>query len=267
MTGGSVHPTAVVADGASLADGVEIGPYCVVGGDVELGEGCRLHSHVVIGGHTRLGAGNEVFPFAALGLPPQHTKYKGEASTLEIGDNNVIRENVTMHPGTEVGAMKTVVGSGNMFFAASHVAHDCVVGSNVVITNDSMLGGHVQIDDFAYVGGNSAIKQHSRIGKHAMVGGMTGVAADVIPYGMVFGPKAVLTGLNLVGMRRRGIGREQTGVLRKAYRMLFAPEGTFSERLEEVRELYGGDEEVAAILAFIDEGGDRPLCHPERGGE
>ena len=265
--GKSVHPTAVVADGAGIAADVEIGPYCVIGGNVNLGKGCKLHSHVVIDGHTRLGSGNEVFPFAVLGLPPQHTQYKGENSTLEIGDNNIIRESVTMHPGTKVGSMKTVIGSNNMFFAASHVAHDCVIGDNVILTNDSMLGGHVEIDDFAYVGGNSAIKQFTRIGKHAMVSGMTGVTADVIPYGMVFGSKACLTGLNLVGMRRRGISREQVGVLRKAYRMLFAPEGTFNERFEEVREIYGGDSEVAAILDFIEEGGDKPLCQPERGEE
>ena len=265
MTGKGIHPTAIVADGANLADGVEIGPYCVIGANVELGEGCRLHSHVVIDGHTRLGKGNEIHPFAVLGMPPQHTQYKGEDSTLEIGDNNVVRENVTMHPGTAIGEMRTVVGDSNMFFAASHVAHDCVVGDNVIITNDSMLGGHVRVDDFAYIGGNSAIKQHIRIGKHAMVSGMTGVTADVIPYGMVFGPRATLTGLNLVGMKRRGVSREQVSVLRKAYRMLFAPEGTFGERFEEVRETYGKDPEVAEILDFIEAGGDKPLCQPERG--
>ena len=265
--GKAIHPTAVVADGATIADGVEIGPYCVIGANVQLGKGCKLHSHVVIDGHTRLGERNEIFPFAALGLPPQHTEYKGEASTLEIGDRNVIRENATMHPGTKVGSMKTQIGDDNLFLAASHVAHDCVVGSNVIIINDSMLGGHTIVDDHAYIGGNSAIKQYTRIGKHSMVGGMTGVTADVIPFGMVFGPKAVLTGLNLVGMRRRGFDRDQISVLRKAYRILFAPEGTFGERFEEVRELYGKDAEVASILAFIEEGGDRPLCHPERGEE
>ena len=265
--GKAVHPTAVVADGAAIADGVEIGPYCVIGANVELGKGCRLHSHVVIDGHTRLGEKNEIFPFVALGLPPQHTGYKGEASTLEIGDRNIIRENATMHPGTKVGSMKTTIGNDNMFLAASHVAHDCVVGNNVIIINDSMLGGHTVVEDHAYIGGNSAIKQYTRIGKHSMVGGMTGVTADVIPFGMVFGPKAALTGLNLVGMRRRGFKRGQIDVLRKAYRMLFAPEGTFGERLKEVRKLYGMDTEVAAILSFIEEGGDRPLCHPERGGE
>ena len=265
--GTAIHPTAVIADGAEIGDGVEIGPYCVVGEHVKLGKGCKLRSHVVIDGHTDIGANNDIFPFAALGLPPQHTQYKGEASTLEIGDNNIIRENATMHPGTAVGSMKTVVGNDNMFLAGSHVAHDCVIGNNVIIINDSMLGGHTEIGDFVYIGGNSAIKQYSRIGKHAMVGGMTGVAADVIPFGMVFGQKAVLTGLNLVGMRRRGFDRDQIGTLRKAYRMLFAPEGKFSERFDEVRELYGKDAEVAAVLDFIEAGGDRPLCRPERGEE
>lgn len=259
-----IHPTAIIADGASIADDVQIGPYCVIGANVRLGAGCILHSHVVIEGHTTLGENNEIYPFAVLGKAPQHTRYDGEASTLEIGNGNVIRENVTMHPGTAVGTMKTVIGNDNLFFVACHIAHDCVLGNNIIVTNDAMLGGHVEIDDFAYIGGNSAIKQFVRIGKHAMISGMTGVTADVIPFGSVFGSRAMLVGLNLVGMRRRGINRDQISNLRKAYRLLFAPEGTFSERLEEVTELYGKDEEVAAILAFIRDGGDKPLCHPDR---
>lgn len=260
-----IHPTAIIADGASIADDVQIGPYSIIGEHVRLGAGCKLHSHVVIDGHTTLGENNEIYPFAVLGKAPQHTRYDGEPSTLEIGNNNIIRENVTMHPGTAVDNMKTVIGDNNAFFVACHIAHDCVLGNNIIVTNDAMLGGHVHIDDFAYIGGNSAIKQFVRIGKHAMISGMTGVTADVIPYGSVFGPKASLVGLNLVGMKRRGIGREQISDLRKAYRLLFAPEGTFSERMEQVRELYGNDEEVKAILDFIHQGGDKPLCHPERG--
>ena len=259
-----VHPTAIVAEGADLADDVTIGPFCVIGEHVSLGAGCHLHSHVVIEGHTRIGEGNEIFPFAVLGKAPQHTLYKGEASTLEIGDNNVIRENVTMHPGTALDNMVTRIGDNNLFFVACHIAHDCVLGNNIIITNDAMLGGHVHIDDYAYIGGNSAIKQYVRIGKHAMISGMTGVTADVIPYGSVFGPRAVLTGLNLIGLKRRGFSKDQVTLIRRAYRLLFAQEGTFNERMDEVDRLYGDDREVKAILTFIKDGGDKPLCHPER---
>ena len=259
-----IHPTAIIAEGASIADDTSIGPYCVIGPNVSIGSGCVLHSHVVIDGHTSLGSGNEIYSFAVLGKAPQHTRYEGEKSTLEIGDNNIIRENVTMHPGTAVGNMKTVVGNNNAFFVACHIAHDCILGDNIIITNDAMLGGHVEIDDFAYIGGNSAIKQFVRIGKHAMVAGMTGVTADIIPFGSVFGSKALLVGLNLVGLRRRGFSRDQVSELRKAYRLMFAPEGTFSERLDEVRGIYGENEEVTSILTFIEDGGDKPLCHPER---
>ena len=169
-----------------------------------------------------------------------------------------------MHPGTAIDNMITKVGDNNLFFVGCHIAHDCVLGDNIIVTNDAMLGGHVHIGDYAYIGGNSAIKQYVRIGGHAMISGMTGVTADVIPFGSVFGPRAVMTGLNLVGMKRRGFSRDQITTLRRAYRLLFANEGTFSERLDEVSNLYGHEEEVAKILQFITDGGDKPLCHPDR---
>ena len=261
-----IHPTAIIADGAKIGAHVAIGPYSVIGENVVIGDHCTLHSHVVIDGHTTLGQNNEIYPFAVIGKAPQHTKFHGEASTLVIGDRNVIREHVTMHPGTEVGTMTTVVGDDNMFFVGCHVAHDCIVGNSTIITNDAMLGGHVEIGDFAYVGGNSAIKQFVRIGQYAMVGGMTGVTADVIPFGNVFGPKAALVGLNLIGLKRRGFGKDEISAIRRAYRMLFADEGTFSERLVEVEQDYGDIDLVASVLRFIKEGGDNPLCHPERQG-
>ncbi|MGC6485811.1 MAG: acyl-ACP--UDP-N-acetylglucosamine O-acyltransferase [Candidatus Puniceispirillales bacterium] len=259
-----IHPTAIIEDGARIAGDVRIGPYCVIGSKVNLGEGTILHSHVVIDGNTRIGRNNEIHPFAVLGKKPQHTQYKGEDSVLEIGDGNTIRENVTMHPGTAIDNMITKVGDNNLFFVGCHIAHDCVLGDNIIVTNDAMLGGHVHIGDYAYIGGNSAIKQYVRIGGHAMISGMTGVTADVIPFGSVFGPRAVMTGLNLVGMKRRGFSRDQITTLRRAYRLLFANEGTFSERLDEVSNLYGHEEEVAKILKFITDGGDKPLCHPDR---
>lgn len=262
----AIHPSAIIADGAKIGADVTIGPYCVIGDHVVIGDHCKLHSHVVIDGHTTLGQDNEIYPFAVIGKAPQHVKYHGEASTLVIGDRNVIRENVTMHPGTEVGTMTTKIGHDNMFFVGCHIAHDCLVGNSTIITNDAMLGGHVEIGDFAYVGGNSAIKQFVRIGQYAMVGGMTGVTADVIPYGNVFGPKASLVGLNLIGLKRRGFDKDQVSAIRRAYRMLFADEGTFSERLIEVEQDYGDIDLVASVLAFIKEGGDSPLCHPERQG-
>ena len=259
-----IHPTAIIAEGAQIADDVRIGPYCVIGSNVVIGSGSILHSHVVIDGFTRIGEGNEIYPFVVLGQKPQHTQYKGEESVLEIGNRNTIRENVTMHPGTAMDNMLTKVGDDNLFFVGCHIAHDCVLGNNIIVTNDAMLGGHVHIGDYAYIGGNSAIKQYVRIGKHAMISGMTGVTADVIPFGSVFGPRAMMTGLNLVGMKRRGFNREQITNLRRAYRLLFANEGTFKERFDEVKSLYGHEEEVVSILEFIKEGGDKPLCHPDR---
>jgi len=261
-----IHPTAIIADGASLGQDVIIGPYCIIGEHVQIGDRCHLHAHVVMDGHTTLGDDNEIYPFAVLGKAPQHVHYKGEDSTLVIGHRNLIREHVTMHPGTKVGAMTTVVGDDNMFFVGCHVAHDCVVGHHVIITNDAMLGGHVDVGDYAYIGGNSAIKQFVRIGQYAMVAGMTGVTADVIPFGSVFGSRAEMVGLNLVGLKRRGFSKDQISAIRRAYRMLFADEGTFSERFEEVTRDYGDIDLVAMVLKFIKDGGDKPLCHPARQG-
>lgn len=259
-----IHPTAIIAEGAKIAEDVQIGPYCMIGENVEIGAGTVLRSHVVIEGHTYIGENNDIYPFAVLGMKPQHTQYKGEPSVLEIGHRNTIRESVTMHPGTAMDNMLTKVGDDNLFFVGCHVAHDCILGNHIIITNDSMLGGHVHIGDFAYIGGNSAVKQYVRVGKHAMISAMTGVTADVIPFGLVFGPRAVMTGLNLIGLKRRGFPRDQITTLRRAYRLLFANEGTFNERFEEVKSLYGHEEEVQVILDFIKEGGDKPLCHPDR---
>lgn len=263
---GIVHPTAIISDGAKIGDNVSIGPYSIIGDHVTIGDNCVLHSNVVIDGHTTLGSENEIFPFAVLGKAPQHVKYEGEKSTLEIGDRNIIRENVTMHPGTQVGTMKTIVGNDNMFFVGSHVAHDCILGNNIIMTNDSMLAGHVELADYVYIGGNSAVKQFVRIGPHAMIAGMTAAMADVIPFGSVFGSRGFLVGLNLVGLKRRGFDKDEISAVRRAYRMLFADEGKFSERLEEVEENFGQHELVKMILDFIKDGGDKPLCHPQRQG-
>ncbi len=262
--GVEVHPTALVADGAVLADGVSVGPFCIVGPRARIGAGTRLHSHVVIEGATELGAGNQVYPFAVLGGPPQHTAYQGEDTGLVIGDNNVIREHATMNLGTVRGGGMTRVGSNGFFMIESHVGHDCVVGDHVILTKQATLGGHCELGDYVIVGGLAAIHQFTRVGRHAMVGGLAAVVKDVIPYGSVWGNHAHLEGLNLVGLKRRGFSREAINTLRAAYRLLFADEGTFQERLEDTAETFAGSPEVSEILDFIRADGNRPLCLPQR---
>ena len=241
-----------------------MGPFCVVGPGARLGARTRLKSHVVIEGRTTLGEDNEVGAFAVLGGAPQHTAYKGEDTELVIGDRNVIREHATMNLGTAAGGGMTRVGSDGFYMIESHVGHDCVVGDKVILTKQATLGGHCQLGDFVIVGGLAAIHQHTRIGRHAMVGGLAAVVKDVIPYGSVWGNHAHLEGLNLVGLKRRGFGREAINTLRAAYRLLFADEGTFQERLEDTAQTYGGSPEVMEILDFIRADGSRPLCLPQR---
>jgi UDP-N-acetylglucosamine acyltransferase len=259
-----IHPTAIVAKGAELADGVVIGPFCVVGEAARLGPGVQLKSHVVIEGRTTLGARNIVHAFAVLGGPPQHTAYAGEDTELVIGDDNVIREHVTMNIGTVRGGGVTRVGANSFFMIESHVGHDCQLGDNVILTKQATLGGHCLIDDYVIVGGLAAVHQFTRVGRHAMIGGLAAVVKDVIPYGSVWGNHAHLEGLNLVGLKRRGFSREAINTLRAAYRLLFADEGTFQERLEDTAETYRDSAEVMEIIDFIRADASRPLCLPER---
>jgi UDP-N-acetylglucosamine acyltransferase len=258
----NIHPTAVVEDGAVLGENVVIGPYSMVGPNVRLGDGVILQSHVVVAGNTSIGAGTRVYPFASIGLPPQDLKYRGERTRLEIGCNNIIREQVTMHPGTIHGKRVTRVGNDCMFMVAAHVAHDCVVGDHVVMVNCATLGGHVHVGDWAMIGGLSAAHQFTRIGRHAMIGGMSGVETDVIPFGSVTGNRARLQGLNIIGMKRRDFSRERIHALRHAYRLLFAQEGTMAERLEDVVDLFHDDENVMEIVNFIRAESSRGICQP-----
>ena len=264
----NIHPTAVIADGAAIDATAEVGPFCVIGPQATLGPRVKLHSHVAVAGITAIGADTQVFPFASLGHQPQDLKYHGEASRLEIGERNQIREHVTMNPGTEGGGMLTRVGNDCLFMMSSHVAHDCVIGNHVILVNNATLGGHVTIGDFAIMGGLSAAHQFVRIGRHAMIGGMTGVETDIIPYATVTGNRAHLSGLNLVGLKRRGLDREAIHALRNAYRLLFAPEGTMAERLEEVGEQFKDQELVMEIVDFIRADSSRSICQPkpENGG-
>ncbi len=258
-----IHPTAIVDPKAEIGPDVVIGPYCVVGPNVVLGEGVRLRAHVVVEGRTEIGAHCDVFPFASLGTIPQDLKYKGEETRLIIGPHTVVREHVTMNPGTEGGGGVTRVGAHGLFMVGSHVAHDCQVGDHVILANNATLAGHCVVGDYAILGGLSAVHQFVRIGEHAFVGGMSGVENDVIPFGMAIGNRAGLSGLNIVGLKRHGLSREQIHTLRRAYRLLFSEEGTLKERMEDVEKMFPEDDGVQRIIAFIREKSDRSLCVPK----
>ncbi len=261
----TIHETALVEEGATLADDVEIGPYCIVGGHVRLAAGVRLISHVNLEGHTSIGEGTVVHPFASLGSWPQHLKHEGEPTTLLIGARNIIREHVTMNVGTVMGRGETRVGEDNMFMAGSHVAHDCIVGNNVIFANNATLGGHVQVSDFVFLGGLCAVHQNARIGRFAFVGGMAGLEGDLIPFGSVTGNRAHLAGLNLVGMKRRDLPRERIHTIRRAYRALFVQDGSFADRVARVEQDFKDSEDVMEIVGFVREAHKRPLCLPWSG--
>ena len=257
-----VHPTAVVEDGAVLGEGVRIGPYGIVGGDVVIGEGTVVHGHAVVAGRTQIGARCEIFPFASIGHPPQDLKYAGEPSRLVIGDDNRIREHVTMNPGTEGGGMETRVGNHGLFMVGAHVAHDCIVGDHVIMANNATLAGHVVVGDHAIIGGLSAIHQFVRIGAHAMVGGMSGIENDVIPYGSAMGDRARLSGLNIVGLKRRGFSRDDIHGMRTAYQLLFGEDGTLAERVTDVVAQYEDNAPVMDIVDFLREDSPRGVLRP-----
>lgn len=258
----TIHPMSVVDPAARLGEGVVVGPFCTVGPQVTLDDGVELISHVAIAGLTSIGARTKIYPFASIGHPPQDLKYKGEPSTLTIGADCVIREGVTMNPGTEGGGMKTVIGDHGLFLANSHVGHDSIIGSNVIFSNNVMCAGHVTVGDFVIVSGGTGLHQYIRVGDHAFIGGGAGVMHDVIPFGMVRDNPAHLAGLNLVGLKRRGFSREQIHELRRAYRLLFADEGTLSERVEDVASEFASHPLIHEILDFIRSGGERAICVP-----
>ncbi len=229
-----------------------IGPWCQVGPDVTIEHGATLISHVVVDGHTVIGAEALLYPFSTVGMAPQDLKYKGEPTRCRLGARTQVREHVTIHRGTVTGAGLTEVGDDGLLMAGVHVAHDCMVGRNVVVANNVLMGGHVSIGDFAVVGGGAAIHQFTRIGRAAMIGGMAGVEADVIPFGTVMGNRAHLAGLNIIGLRRRGYDRTQIHAVRAAFRLMFRGDGVFSERVEEARAAFAHEVLVAELLAFID---------------
>ena len=262
MAAPEIHPTAIVASGADLGNDVFIGPYCTVGAQVRLGDGVRLVSHVVLDGLTTVGARTEIFPFAAIGLRPQDLKYRGEPSTLSIGCDAVIREHVTMNPGTDGGGMRTRVGDRCLFMVGSHVAHDCQIGDDVILSNNVALAGHVAVGSGVRIGGLSAVHQFVRIGEHAMIGGMTGIDQDVIPYGMAMGERGALVGLNLVGLRRQGVDREEIRGLQGAVQTLFAADGEMSARIRQIEAGFGHCAAVRTLIGFLTTDRDRKILKP-----
>lgn len=259
-----IHPTAVIEDGASIGPGCRIGAYCVIGPEVRLGVGLWLHSHVVISGVTTIGDGTEIWPFASVGSAPQDLKFRGEHTELIIGARNRIREYATLNPGTEGGGGVTRVGDDNLMMMSIHVGHDCQIGNHVILVNNATLSGHVIVEDNVILGGLSAVHQFCRIGRGAMIGGMAGVAADVIPYGMVVGDRAHLAGLNLVGLKRRGVERAAIHGLRAAYAEIFEAkgEGNLQERAAAVAEARAGNALVREVAEFIAADSSRSFLTP-----
>ncbi len=247
-----IHPTATVAPGAAVGAGARIGPFCTVGPNAVIGAGAQLISHVVVDGITRIGEAVVLFPFCTVGLAPQDLKYRGEPTSVEIGARTQIREHVTVHRGTVTGSGITRVGADCLLMGTVHIAHDCDIGDGVIIANNVVMGGHVVIGANAIIGGAAAIHQFVRIGRGAMVGGVSGVEADVIPFGEVIGNRARLRGLNLIGLKRRGFQPAQIQALRGAFRMLFRGPGVFAEQLTATRAAYAGDALIDEVLAFID---------------
>jgi UDP-N-acetylglucosamine acyltransferase len=265
LTTQEVHPTALVSPKARLGAGVKVGPFCLVGDEVELHDGVELVSHVVVAGRTEIGANTRIFPFASIGHPPQDLKYEGEPSRLVIGERCVIRENVTINPGTRGGGMETKVGDDCLIMANAHVAHDCKLGNHVILANYVGIAGHTVIGDYVIFGGMSVVHQYVRVGSHAFIGAQSMVDADVIPYGMALGNRATLMGLNLVGLKRRKFDREGIHTLRAAYRMIFSTEGTLRERVDDAAQMFKNEKLVMDIVQFISASSERPLCLPRNG--
>jgi UDP-N-acetylglucosamine acyltransferase len=248
----SIHPTAVIAEGAHLDESVDVGPYAVIGANVRLGPGCTVGAHAIVDGHSTFGRGNRIFPHACVGLVPQDLKYAGEPTRLEVGDENVFREFSTVHIGTEGGGGVTRIGSRNLVMAYAHVAHDCRLGSGNVLANCATLAGHVQVDDHVILGGLAAIHQFVRIGSHAFISGGSMVAMDIPPYCTAQGDRATLAGLNTVGLTRHGFDKNQVRRIKSAYKTLFRSKLGMKEAVAQVRAEYGGKEEIDRLLSVIE---------------
>ena len=244
---------------ANIHSSVKIGPYCVIGDNVEIGENCVLHSHVSLSGNTKIGKNNIFYPFSSIGSPPQDLKYKGEKSFLIIGNNNTFRENVTVNPGTEGGGLYTKIRDNCLFMVGSHIAHDCFIGSNIILANNATLAGHVEIDDNAIIGGNSAIHQFVKIGKNAMVGGMSGLEKNLIPYGLYIGIRSNMKGLNLIGLKRKGLDNRKIKTLNQFIEKVFNKNDSIENNLNKVNNEVKSIEEAKEIIDFIEKSNKRGL--------
>ena len=257
-----IHKTAIISETSKISDSVEIGPYSIIGPNVKIGNKTKIHSHVNIVGNTSIGSENEIFSFASIGTPPQDLKYKGEKNSLVIGNNNKFREYVNINPGTEQGGGITKIGNNNLLMVYCHVAHDCNISDNIVLANNVQVGGHVLIQDNAIVGGSCAIHQFSRIGESSMIGGMTGVLSDVIPFGLSLGNRNNLVGLNLIGLRRAKISNENIKIMQHAYQIIFKSEN-FRSNIDNLSSKIKNNEFVNKIVNFINSDKKRPISIPE----
>tara|TARA_B100000989_G_scaffold8363_1_gene5753 strand:- start:472 stop:1266 length:795 start_codon:yes stop_codon:yes gene_type:complete len=256
-----IHHTAIVDKKSKISENVEIGPYCIIGPNVELGSNTKLHSHVSINGTTKIGKNNEIFPFVSIGTPPQDLKYKGEENSIIVGDNNKLREYVNINPGTSQGGTITKLGSNNLLMVYCHVAHDCTLGDNIVLANNVQVGGHVTIEDYAIVGGSCAIHQFSRIGHLSMVGGMTGVLSDVIPFGLSLGNRNNLVGMNIIGLRRAKISNDDIKLLQNFYNTVFSNQN-FRSNIDTLEKNLKENKHIKKIINFINSDKKRPISMP-----
>ena len=256
-----IHNSSVVDKNASIGKNTKIGPFCYIGPKVKIEDGVELISNIHIEGNTKIGKGTKIFPFASIGTVPQDLKYKGEENSLEIGENNIIREYVTINPGTKGGGEKTIIGNNWLLMISSHVAHDCKIGNNVVIANNVPLGGHVTVEDSVVIGGNSAVQQFTRIGRLAMIGGMTGVLKDVIPFGLSFGNRNYLRGINLIGLKRKKYENKKIMELDAAYKKIFSSKN-LHENLNKINGEYKDNDLVIEVINFISKDKKRPICTP-----
>ena len=256
-----IHKTAIINSKAKISTNVEIGPYATIGPNVEIGENTLIQSHVNITGNTTIGKGNKFYSFASIGSDPQDLKYKGEETTLLIGDNNTIREHVTINTGTVQGGGLTKIGNNNLIMIGAHIAHDCIIGNNIVMANNTAIAGHAEIEDFVIIGAKCGVQQFTRIGKRAMIGGMTGVLRDVIPYGLSTGNRNYLNGINVVGLRRDKVSNKDILGLTDAYKEIFKTE-VLSENLKNLNGKYTDNPLVKDVLDFINKDKKRPICTP-----
>ena len=257
-----IHKSSIIDPKAKISKNVKIGPFCYIGPEVQLSENVELISNIHIEGNTKIGNGTKIFPFASIGTQPQDLKYNNEKNSIQIGESNIIREYVTINPGTLGGGLVTKIGHNCLFMISSHIAHDCKIGNNVIIANNVPLGGHVTIEDSVVIGGNSAVQQFTRIGRLAMIGGMTGVLKDVIPFGLSIGNRNYLQGLNLIGLRRKKYENQKIIGLDKAYKEIFSSKN-LHENLSQINGEYKDNELVKEVITFIEKDKKRPICSPE----